>query len=166
MEFSHCQFFILCIKIVLNLALIVLFKFYLIKSGSPTLTHRTTGGLSTTANSTGASSTRLDPKYFQSHASHQLSSLEVVPLKQQLNKQTSSSNTCANNGLSSSNSVRINKQVIPSANGNQNSLNNQQSNVGLTQNGNLSNGQYSNGTNGLISNKSTPSLASAYFPSN
>jgi len=125
--------------------------------------------MSTATNSNGSSSTRLDPKYFQSHASHQLSSLEVVPLKQQLNKQPSSSNICASTGLTSTSSVRINKQVIPgpgSQNGNQNVLNTQHQNGGITQNGNLANGQYSNGMNGLISNKSAPSLASAYFPSN
>ncbi len=85
----------------------------------------------------------------------------MVPLKQQLNKQNSFSNTCTTNGLATTtNSVRINKQVIPGANGNQNLTSNQQSN------GNLGNGQYGNGSAGLISNKSTPSLASAYFPSN
>ena len=84
----------------------------------------------------------------------------MVPLKQQLNKQNSLSNT------TTTNSVRINKQVIPGANGNQNLSSNQQSNGGHVQNGNLINGQYGNGAGGLISNKSTPSLASAYFPSN
>ena len=82
----------------------------------------------------------------------------MVPLKQQLNKQ--SSLPCATNGVgaNSGNSIRINKQAIQGsgANSNQHVMNTQQQNGGT---------QY-NGNGAPISTKSTPSLASAYFPSN
>jgi spindle assembly abnormal protein 6 len=134
--------------------------------GSPTLTHRTTDGTG------GSSSSRLDPKYFQSHtSSHQLSSLEVIPLKQQLNKQSSLTNT-----LTGANSVRLNnKQLVSNGtngsvgagNGGYTTNSHQPGGASIAQNGNVGGaGQYINNNAGLMSTKSTPSLASAYFPSN
>lgn len=118
---------------------------------SPTLTHRTLN-TNSSSNTNNAGSTRLDPKYFQSHSSAISSSLDMASSKQLANSGT---NKQTNNGnmfpsQSSSSNVRINKQLVQPA-GQLGSASAQfNSNTGTTAN----------------PIKSTPSLASAYFPAN
>ena len=97
-------------------------------------------------------STRLDPKYFQSHSPHITPSLDVVPLKPQATKQPAN--------LATTSAVRINKHLVtgPLSSNNSNGTSTQPQQGPI--NGNQS--QF----NSQLATKSTPSLASAYFPAN
>lgn len=114
---------------------------------SPTLSHRT---LNTNCTTNTNGSTRLDPKYFQSHSSAISSSLDMASSSKQLMNNVNKSNTNGNMFPSSNtNNSRINKQFaqptsqLSSASAQFNSI--------------------SAPSNPI---KSTPSLASAYFPAN
>jgi hypothetical protein len=126
-------------------------------------------GQSSNAVATTTTVTRLDPKYFQTHSSNQPQSnynLDIIPIKQHLlnNKQqqqqqqqalltsnSTSNTTSANNNNNIGGSVRINKQLIQPL-----ATNNMHNNAHMQ----LQQQQI----NSLLPSKSTPSLASAYFP--
>jgi hypothetical protein len=99
----------------------------------------TNGATATTAN--GSASSRLDPKYFQSHSP--TAGLETSLKSQLANKVPNLATTATSNA-----SARINKHLVQ-----QNTLSSVQTQPTLTNN------QYA-----IIPSKSTPSLASAYFP--
>lgn len=120
-------------------------------------------------NTTG--STRLDPKYFQNHSpqSSQTTNLDILPIRQQLMKQqqqnqnlVSSSTNKLTNKPSHQNSIGsnniINNNIINNSNNNEN--NNDINSANPSQQ--HADAQYA----AIISSKSTPSLASAYFPAN
>lgn len=111
-----------------------------------------------------AASTRLDPKYFQSNSPQLSNSLDVVSIRPQMMRTTltATTNTIGIGGTGSTNSTsstavaRLNKPLV-----HQTSFGGSvQPNMPITNGTNNQIAQYTNG----VSSKSTPSLASAYFP--
>lgn len=110
------------------------------------------------ANSSSSQNRGLDPKYFQSQSPIEgaskvkMSSANATATSIDTSKMTLSSNMSS---VSAANAVRISKPL---------------SNISPNSQLQLSNGAmvnpYSNGSSTAISTKSTPSLASAYFPTN
>lgn len=111
-------------------------------------------------NSTVPSTTQLNPKYFQplidtsSSTKSRLTSTNTTTNSHSNGLDTSKVNSVGSNNNSASNAIRINKQLVVQQQPQTQSTSQQQQQ------------QQGNSYAALLASKSTPSLASAYFPTN
>jgi hypothetical protein len=132
---------------------------------------------SSSGGSSSSGPVRLDPKYFQSNSPSHQANLDLVALKPAQNNHHHSSNaTSANRACltTTTNTTRISKHLLQNAHlpAAQFNLQHQQHAHNMSMNTTLGNSNYapmsqsasSTATASLAPSKSTPSLASAYFP--